>query len=440
MTSSNFVADFREAAPYIDYLRGKTLVVGIAGSLLRGDTLRSIAADIKLLASLGVRLVLVHGSSWQLDRLSEAAGLPARFHKGRRISDEAVLGLAKQACGVLRVELETALSSGLAGSLQRGSRLRLASGNFVSARPYGIIDGIDMGYTGSVRKVDAEALKALLDSGAAVLISPMAASLSGRTFHLSMADTAEAVAVAAGAEKLIFLIEEQGVLDSEGRLKSNLSAREVQEILRDEPLENEQLRLLRAALNAVEKGVPRCQIVSGRQDGALISELFTRNGNGTSVSQSPFMRIRAADTADIPDILTLTRPLEEAGILLKRSREYLENHIGGFFVLEHDRRIYGCVALKDLGRSAAELACLVVSPETRDGGYGEILLEHIVAESRKLGMHELFALSTHTGDWFTERGFAAAPPEALPPERLAEYSANGRASKIFRLDLAARVG
>lgn len=436
MTTPNFVADFREAAPYIDYLRGKTLVIGISGSLLQGATLRSIAADVKLLAGLGIRLVLVYGASRQIDEMAAKQGLDSRFHQGRRICDDTLLPLAKQACGVLRIDLETALSSGMAGSLQRGRRLRLASGNFVSARPYGVIDGTDMMFTGRVRKIDAEAVRQLLENGSTVLIGPTAASLSGQTFLLGMADVAEATAVALSAEKLVFLTENAGILDGEGRLKSNLSAQEVSAMLEGTALPPEQFRLLRAAVNALEQGVSRCQIVSGRQDGALIGELFTRQGRGTSVSRSPFMSIRRADTADIPDILNLTRPLEEAGVLRKRSREYLENHIRSFYLLEHDRRICGCVSLKTFAEhGAAELACLVVSPDARDGGYGERLLEHVCTLCRADGIGTLFALSTQTGDWFGERGFQAAVPEELPPERLAEYRANGRASKIFKLDL-----
>lgn len=434
--SSIFVHDFREAAPYIDYLRGKTLVIGMVSSLLQGATLRSLAADINLLASLGVKLVLVHGSSSQITALTEAAGHTPRYHDNRRITDETTLMWVKQACGMLRFEIEAALSVGIAHSPQRGKRLRLASGNFVSARPYGIIHGVDMGYTGRVRKVDTEALRQQLNQDAVVLISPLGASLSGQLFNLSMADIAEAVAIALSAEKLIFLVEQEGILDEQGKLLSNLSAAEARSLLANQQIASNQHRLLHAAIRAVENQVQRCQILSGYEDGSLISELFTREGTGTSIAQAPFMRIRSANTGDIADIISLIRPLEEAGVLLKRSREYLENHIGEFFVLEHDRQIYGCVALKVFAaEQAAELACLVVSPHAQDGGYGELLLEHVVQASRAQGLHTLFALSTHTGDWFLERGFSAAPVEALPLARAQEYHASERRSKIFRLPL-----
>lgn len=438
MTTPAFVCDFREAAPYIDYLRGKTLVIGIASDMLEGRVLQSLAADINLLASLGVKLVLVHGSRRQISALDQAAGVSPEYHDGRRITDEATLERAKQACGIVRFDIEAALSVGITHSLQRGKRLRIASGNFVSARPYGIINGIDMGYTGRVRKIDTEAVRQQLDSGAVVLISPLGASLSGKTYNLSMADIAEAAAIALSAEKLIFIIEPEGILDENGRLLTNLSSQEAQVLIKQNKIRTDQCRLLQSSVNAVENQVERTHILSGLEDGSLISELFTREGTGTSIAQAPFINIRPATGSDIADLISLIRPLEEQGILVKRSREYLEHHINEFSVLEHDRQIYGCVALKLYsGHLTAELACLAVSPEVRDGGYGKLLLEHVINQSKAAGMARLIALSTHTGDWFTERGFSVVQPADLPPARREEYEAGGRKSNIYSLNLKA---
>lgn len=434
----DFIRAFREAAPYIHYLRGKTLVVGIAGSLLSGTALHGTAADLNLLACLGVRLVVVHGSRTQINALAEAADIAPQYHNSRRITDETTLAHAKQACGIVRSDIEAAISSAAFSAPFRSKPLSIAGGNFVSARPLGIIDGTDMGYTGIVRKIDTEAVKQRLDDGALVLISPLGHSLSGKTFNLSMGDIAEAAAVALQAEKLVYLIEQEGILDNSGGVLSNLSAREALLMLERGGISENQRRLLQSAVNAVENGVQRTQILSGRQNGSLIAELFTRRGIGTSVARNAFMRIRQAQTADIPDITALIRPLEAQGILLHRSREYLENHIGEFSVLEHDRRIYGCVALKTFPHNrAGELACLVVSPEAQDSGYGELLLEHLLAQARSRGLHTLFALSTRTGEWFAERGFQTASEADLPEERRREYHESGRKSKVFAYPLDA---
>jgi amino-acid N-acetyltransferase len=247
-----------------------------------------------------------------------------------------------------------------------------------------------------------------------------------------MGDIAEAAAIALAAEKLIYVVEQEGILNEHGTLISNLSAQEARELLDNQRAQPNQRRLLQSAVNAVEKQVQRTQILSGRQDGSLIRELFTRHGAGTSVARAAFMTIRQAQSSDISAITTLIRPLEDEGVLLRRSREYLENHIGEFSILEHDRQIYGCVALKTFEPSeAGELACLVVSPEAQDGGYGELLLEHLLANARARGIRRLFALSTHTGEWFIERGFQAAAVADLPEERQQEYHQSRRQSKVF---------
>lgn len=431
-----FVGDFREAAPYINYLRGKTLVIGAASSLLEGEPLKRLAADLNLLASLGVRLVLVHGSRTQINRLLAADGQTPAYHRNRRITDEALLQTAKHAVGALRYDLEAALCSSISQSPQRNKPLTIAGGNFVSARPLGVIDGIDMGYTGVVRKIDTEAIRQRLDHGALVLISPMGYALSGKTFNLSMGDIAEATAIALQAEKLVYLVEEDGILDEAGRLKTNLSAEEARQMAQ-QPQHAAQARLLGYAVRAVENGVSRTQILNGREDGGLIRELFTRDGVGTSVARNAFVSIRRAHSIDIPNIMALIRPLEEQGILLRRSREYLENHINRFFVLEHDRHLYGCVALKTFADgTSGELACLVVSPDAQEGGYGERLLAHLFEQARVLKLQRLFALSTHTGEWFIERGFQTASPQDLPPERYQDYLDSGRNSKVFVYPLA----
>lgn len=432
----DFIRNFREAAPYIRYLRGKTLVVGISSSLLSGSALPAIAADLNLIAGLGVRLVAVHGSRTQINALSQTAGITPQYHNGRRITDETALTYAKQACGMIRSDIEAALSFGLSQTPLRGKALNIAGGNFVSARPLGVIDGIDMGYTGVVRKINTESILRSLDEGALVLISPLAHSLSGKTFNLSMGDIAESTAIALQAEKLIYLVEQEGILDAAGSILSNLSAQDARNLLESGGAHPAQNRLLQSAVNAVENGVQRTQILSGLNNGSLIAELFTRHGVGTSLARNAFMDIRQARSGDIPDIAALIRPLEERGILLRRSREYLENHIGEFSVLEHDRRIYGCVALKTFADTEeGELACLAVSPEAQDSGYGELLLEHLLEQAHSRGIRRLFALSTHTGEWFLERGFQTASPDDLPPERQHEYRRSKRQSKVFAYTL-----
>ena len=285
-TSPGFVADFREAAPYIHYLRGKTLVIGITDSLLEGDTLNRLAADFHLLAGLGVRLVLVHGTRHFLNCLAADRQFVPQYHRNRRITDDATLRDAKQAVGMIRSDIEAALCSSASAPL-RNKPIPTASGNFLTARPLGVIDGIDMGYTGIVRKTDTDSINRRLDDGAIVLISPLGHSYGGKTFNLSMSEAAEAVAVALQAEKLVYLTEEAGICNADGVLMSTLSSGEVRNLI--ETAHNVPVRLLQAAVNAVENGVSRVQILSGREDGGLLRELFTREGCGTAIARDAFV-------------------------------------------------------------------------------------------------------------------------------------------------------
>lgn len=434
---SSFVADFRQAAPYIHYLRGKTIVLAVSSSVLLADRLDSLAQDLQLLASLGVRLVLVHGTRQYLNHMMQQAGGTLDYHCGLRITDEATLQLAKQACGLVRFDIEAALSAGPAQTPDRSSqRLRVASGNFLLARPVGVLNGIDMGYTGRVRKVDVEAIHQRLDAGCLVLVSPLGQSLSGKSFNLGLDDAAQALAVALQAEKLVFLGTENGVSTADNTLISQLTVAEAEQLLAENRVSADITRVLKVAIHVLAHGVRRAHILSGLSDGSLIGELFTRHGSGTALAQSAFMRIRAADSRDIGDIIRLIAPLENAGVLLPRSREYLENHIHQFSVLEYDCHIYGCVALQLFSeRHLAELACLVVSPDTQDSGYGELLLEHVLNQAKSRGIQTLFALSTNTGEWFDERGFQAAALTDLPPSRQEQYLQNKRRSKIYQRHL-----
>lgn len=439
LPATAFIHDFRQAAPYIQYLRGKTVILAISSQVLLADRLPTLVQDIQLLAHLGMHLVLVHGTRHYLDRMLQQSGRELRYHRGRRITDDAALALVKQACGLVRFDIEAALSATPAQTPdRRNRRLRIASGNFLLAKPLGVLDGVDMQHTGNIRRVDHEAIRQRLNDGDVVLVSPLGQSLSGKSFNLGLDETAAALALSLQADKLIFLSSEDGVADAQGHIISELTSAQAAELLAHGHYSSDMTRMLKTAVHVLENGVRRAHILSGMADGSLLAELFTRQGCGTMLAQAPFMRIRPADHRDIGDIIRLIEPLEAAGVLLPRSREYLEAHIQTFSVLEHDCHVYGCVALKHFAdRGCAELACLAVSPDARDGGFGEYLLEHVIERARQKGAHTLFALSTRTGEWFDERGFTRAELTELPPERQQQYRANKRASQIYKLDLDA---
>ncbi|WP_238791197.1 amino-acid N-acetyltransferase [Snodgrassella sp. ESL0253] len=433
--NNRFIHDFRQASPYIHHLNGKTLVLAISSHVLVSDKLAALAADILLLTSLGMRVVIIHGCSQYIQAI--AGRSTAVSIDENPVTDEAVLELVKQASGIARFNLEAALSMIPTQVMEHSApNVRIAGGNFLRAKPLGVINGIDMCYSGCVRKVDAAAIEERLAHNQLVLISPIGHSLSGQSYRLQVNEVAQAVAEAISAEKLIFLGTQQGLLDEQQQTISELNCIEIRQLLAKNITDKRQTELLQTAAHVLEHGVQRVHVLSGLQDGSLLQELFTREGSGTAMAKAPFMRIRPAENKDIGEILQLIAPLEAAGILLPRDSEYMENHIHEFSVLEQDCYVYGCVALHVYPEeNAGELACLIVSPDARARGYGELLLAHVIKQAQELQLQALFALSTHTGDWFVERGFSSATLAQLPAERQQQYTSNKRRSKIFRRQL-----
>ncbi|WP_127478114.1 amino-acid N-acetyltransferase [Sulfurivermis fontis] len=425
-----FVRWFRGSTPYINAFRGRTFVITFGGELVAEEQFASFVHDIGLLNSLGVRLVLVHGARPQIEERLNARGIELHYENGLRITDAAALACVKEAAGTVRVELEALLSMGLANSPMAGARIRVASGNFVTAQPLGVRDGIDYQHTGEVRRIDGEAIQKQLHDGAIVLLSPIGYSPTGETFNLSAEDVATATAMQLRAEKLIFLTDAKGVTDSRRRLIRELNLTEAEQALARKQSE-EMARCLGGALRACRGGVRRAHLIDRHVDGALLLELFTRDGIGTLVSGELFEGTRRASIDDVGGILELIAPLEAEGVLVRRSRELLEMEIDQFIVTERDRMIVACAALYPFAEErVGELACLAVHRDYRKQGRGDDLLAFIERQARDMGIERLFVLTTRTAHWFQERGFREADIKDLPVKKQAMYNWQRR-SKVF---------
>jgi len=431
MLTREFVLSFREATPYINTFRGRTIVIAINGETVAGGHFASLAQDINVLTSLGVRIVLVHGARPQIESMLKQRGLARLFHRQRRVTDFATLESVKQASGAVRHDIEAALSMGMPNSSMHGAHLRVAGGNYLTAQPLGVIDGVDMQYTGQLRKLDVTGVRQRLEAGELVLLSPIGYSLTGEAFNLAMEDVATHVAITLKAEKLIFFVGGPGATTADGNRISTLTAQQAEEFLESTTPPDDVATYLPCAIRATRDGVPRAHLINGDEDGALLAELFTHGGAGTMVARDPLVKVRTASMEDIGDVLALIRPLEEHGILVKRSLEHLEMDINNYSVLEHDGKVYGCVAMHTFDDAPmAELACLAVSPEKRDSGYGEMLLRHVEYQARTRGIVSLFVLTTQTAHWFVERGFSEAQITHLPLTRQRLYNYQRR-SKVF---------
>jgi amino-acid N-acetyltransferase len=343
----------------------------------------------------------------------------------------------RDAAGAMRVEFEALLSMGLPNSPMQGADLRIASGNFVTGRPIGVLDGIDHHLTGRVRRIDREGINQQLASGAIVLLSPLGYSPTGEVFNLSMEDVAVQASVSLGAEKLILFGAESGVVDGAGRLVRQCAVEEIEGI--DVP-DRGQRALLETAGRACRQGVPRCHIISYRAQDALLRELFTHDGSGTLVTRRPYESSRQARIDDVGGILELIQPLEAEGVLLKRSREMLEREIGRFRVLERDGRIIACAALYPCPPDdCGEIACIVSHPDYRGEQRGQRLLRELEQEARGLGLNRVFVLTTQTAHWFIEQGFVESGRDALPDQRRDLYNLQ-RNSKVFFKDITPASG
>ena len=440
-TTTDFVSWFRSVAPYVNAFRGKTFVIGFSGEMVTDAKFVNFIHDVNLLASLGVRLVLIHGARPQIQLRLDESQLETQSVMGMRVTDPAALQCVKESVGRIHHEIAALLSMGLPNSPMANASIRVTSGNFVTACPYGVINGVDLMHTGKVRKINAQAIHSRLEQGDVVLISPLGYSPTGEIFNLTMENVATEVAIALNAEKLIFLLD---ALDSTApstnkpeALPRELTVAESKSLLENRtpttaPLVPDSIKLsLQCAIKACEMNVARTHLISRHCDGAILQELFTHNGIGTMISQETLQALRKAKIEDVGGILQLIEPLEAEGILVRRNRELLEIEIDRFIVFEHDGVILGCAALYPFPEEhACELACLAIHPDYRNFGHGNRLLKHIESKTISQGIHTLFVLTTHATHWFIEHGFTEATPAELPKAKQNLYNYQRR-SKVF---------
>lgn len=418
-----FVQWLRSVAPYIHAFRGKTFVVAFPGELVIAGALPVLAQDLSLLHALGIKIVIVHGSRPQVEEQLALRNVEARFHNGLRITDTAALECAKEAAGELRLDIEAAFSQGLPNTPMAHAAIRIISGNFVTARPLGVIDGVDLELTGVTRKIAYETIHPILSAGALVLLSPLGFSPTGEVFNLTLEDVAVAAAIALRADKLIFLTETPMMTDAGGTEIHELSSHQAKATLTAGGLEADAAFYLAHAVKASNGGVPRAHIVPFATDGSALLELFTHDGVGTMISSQNLESLREATIEDVGGIIKLIEPLEADGTLVKRGRELIEREIEYFSVIEHDGVIFGCAALYPFpAENMAEMACLTVNPEVQAQGDGERLLKHMETRARAAGFKKLFVLTTRTAHWFLKRGFVPATVDDLPKDRQHMYN------------------
>lgn len=431
--TQQYIDWFRQSSPYIHSHRGKTFVVMLPGDCIGENTTANIISDLVLLHGLGVKLIVVHGARKQINEQLLTQKLKSDFQDGLRITQQNQIPSVLQAVGATRIILEAYFSSGMPNSPMHGSKVSVHSGNFVTAMPQGIIDGIDFQYTGKVRSIETSSIVNALNNQEIVLISPLGYSLTGEVFNVSFAEIAVEVALELKADKLIAYNDDGQICDEDGTIYREMTLLKCEKFLveRQHHPQSNTYFALRACHKACDGGVSRAHVVSATEDGSLLKELFTRDGSGTMVYRDHYETIRRARINDVGGILNLISPLEEEGVLVKRSRERLETEISYFTVMEKDNLLIGCVGLYPMDSDkAGELACVAIHPDYRKSGRAAKLLTHIERQASKLGLEQLYTLTTQTSHWFLEQGFTESHVDMLPVERRSLYNYQ-RKSKVF---------
>jgi amino-acid N-acetyltransferase len=435
-----FVPWFRSVAPHIHAYHGKTFVIAMAGELIAAGKLNAFVQDLSLLHAMGIKLVLVHGFRPQVNEQLRAKGHASRFSHGKRITDPVALDCAQEAAGQLRFEIEAAFSQGLPNTPMANATVRVVSGNFLTARPVGIVDGVDFMHSGVVRKVDSATIRRAIDIGALVLLSPFGFSPTGEAFNLTMEEVATATAIALQADKLMFMTEIAGIRedldDPESPIDTELALADARRLLArlPEPTQpSDPAFYLQHCVRACEGGVERSHILPFAGDGAVLMEIFTHDGVGTMVVDEKLESLHEATADDVGGILQLIEPFERDGTLVKRSRTEIERDITTYTVIEHDGIIFGCAALYAYPEAkTAEMAALTISPQVQGQGDGERILKRIEQRARAMGLDSIFVLTTRTMHWFVKRGFQQVDPDWLPDARKRKYNWDRRSQVLVK--------
>lgn len=439
-TTQDYLHWFRHTAPYINAHRHKVFVIMFEGAALKSHYFHHIIHDIALLHSLGIQLVLVHGAREQIEEQLAKQKIQTPIHHDRRVTTRESLPEVMSAVGASRMHIEALLSMGLANSPMFGSRIDVVSGNLITAKPFGIQEGVDYQLSGEVRTVDTESIKNLLQHNNIVLLGPTGYSTTGEVFNLLAEEVATKTAIALKADKLVFLTEEQGIMDDQGQLIRELSSDHLFPYIQKYQSSAPYFSLvLKSAKEASMHGVQRVHFLPFSYDGALIQELFTRDGVGSMLTDAHYEGVRMATIEDVGGLMTLLRPLEEQGILVYRSRERLENEIEQFAVIERDGTVLACAALYpidtlDHETKCAEVACVAVHPGYRKSNRGSQILAFLEARSREQNIQHLFVLTTKTSHWFLEHGFVQSSVDDLPSARQQLYNYQ-RNSLVFKKNL-----
>ncbi|GHV63343.1 amino-acid acetyltransferase [Spirochaetia bacterium] len=451
----------REAFHYQSRFEGSTMVFKIDFPVTDDPGFPFLVKDLALLAQTGFRVVIVPGAKEWIDAVLAEYGIisayaeadSSPFHRSTRITTACAMPFVEMAAFHVAARFMTGLA---------GSRVDAVIGNFVRARGLGVVNGQDLEHTGTVEKILADSLNKTLSQGMVPILPCIGYSPAGKPYNVPSDEIALAVSAALGAVKLFIVSLNGGLGAGTYTFPENLETGDDGRILRLTPQEAEAvlaansglvkgaaggsaafgslanelrpLQELNLALRASRAGVERVHIIDGREEGAILRELFSNLGSGTMLYADKYESIRALRSRDIPDILRLMDPLMQQGILIRRTAEQILEKKADFAVFEIDEQIHACGALHEWGEGQAEIAAIATDPLYGDMGLGRRIVDYLIDRAKKKGIARVFVLTTQTQDWFEFLGFREVSVKSLPEKKQKIYD-RSRRSKVFALQL-----
>ena len=430
----------REVFYYQNRFAGKTIVLKIDYPILNASHFPQLLKDLAMLRATGIEIILVPGAREWIDAVLREYDIESEYVNGVRVATADSIPFIRMAAFDVANRLMTLLTAFQANAV---------IGNFIRARGIGVIDGTDFQNSGRVEKILREPLQQILDQGMIPIFPCIGWSAAGKPYNLASDEIALAVAEALQAEKLFFVTDSDGFMDtrfklppglvknSDGRV-ARLSLEEAEEVLNlNAHNPDPDLKYLAFALSACRKGTERAHVVDGRMEGAILREIFSNLGVGTMVYGNDYESIRPMKADDIGDVLRLMQPLIQDGILIKRTEDDLMARQADFVVYSIDDVVHACGSLHDYGDGQGEIAAIATNPVYGHLSMGRKILSYLVEKAARVGMNRVFVLTTRTVDWFEQLGFVEADLESLPARKRATYN-HARKSRIFALDLEAQ--
>jgi amino-acid N-acetyltransferase len=431
----------REVFYYQNRFAGKTIVLKIDYPILNAPHFPQLLKDLAMLRATGIEIILIPGAREWIDAVLKEYDIESEYRDGVRIATRDSIPFIRMAAFDVANRLMTLLTAFQANAV---------IGNFIRARGIGVVDGVDFENSGQVEKILKEPLQQLLDQKMIPIFPCIGWNAAGKPYNIESNDIALAVAEALQAEKLFFVTDSDGFMEtrfqlppglvknSDGRV-ARLSLEEAEEVLRlNAGNPDPDLKYLALALTACRKGTERAHVVDGRMEGAILREIFSNLGVGTMVfGNNDYESIRPMKADDIGDVLRLMQPLMEQGILIERTEDDLMAQQADFVVYSIDDVVHACGALHDYGEGQAEIAAIATNPVYGHLSMGRKIVSYLIEKAARIGLNRVFALTTRTVDWFEQLGFVEASLDSLPPRKRETYN-HARKSRIFALDLKTR--